>query len=56
MTTVEPDADWLKAIKVLRTVGENDKGHWVRGECLEDKQGMLMGAKIQATTRCATSS
>ncbi|HXT56518.1 MAG TPA: alpha/beta fold hydrolase, partial [Candidatus Eisenbacteria bacterium] len=44
----EPDPDWLKTIRVLLTVGENDKGHWVRGEKLEDKREMFMGAKYAA--------
>ena len=49
----EPDLDWLRSIRVLLTVGENDKGHWVRGERLEDKREMFMGAKYAATTRGA---
>lgn len=49
----EPDANWLKSIKVLLTVGENDKGHWVRGERLDDKREMFMAAKYAATTRGA---
>jgi pimeloyl-ACP methyl ester carboxylesterase len=49
----EPDGNWLKSIKVLLTVGENDKGHWVRGDRLEDKREMFMGAKYAAATRGA---
>jgi hypothetical protein len=49
----DPDANWLKSIKVLLTVGENDKGHWIRGDRLEDKREMFMGAKYAATTRGA---
>ena len=49
----EPDPAWLKTIRVLLTVGENDKGHWVKGERLEDKREMFMGAKYAATTRGA---
>jgi hypothetical protein len=49
----EPDPEWLKSIKVLLTVGENDKGHWVRGDRLEDKREMFMGAKYAAATRGA---
>lgn len=49
----EPDPKWLRAIRVLLTVGENDKGHWVKGEKLEDKREMFMGAKYAATTRGA---
>lgn len=48
-----PDPDWLKKIRVLLTVGENDKGHWVKGEKLEDKREMFMGAKYAAVTRGA---
>ena len=49
----EPDPEWLKTIRVLLTVGENDKGHWVKGERLEDKREMFMGAKYAASTRGA---
>ena len=49
----EPDPAWLKTIRVLLTVGENDKGHWVKGERLEDKREMFMGAKYAARTRGA---
>jgi pimeloyl-ACP methyl ester carboxylesterase len=49
----EPDPNWLKTIKVLLTVGENDKGHWVKGGRLQDKREMFMGAKYAATTRGA---
>jgi pimeloyl-ACP methyl ester carboxylesterase len=47
----EPDPEWLKTIRVLLTVGENDKGHWVKGERLEDKRELFMGAKYAASTR-----
>jgi pimeloyl-ACP methyl ester carboxylesterase len=50
---LEPDPNWLKTIRVLLTVGENDKGHWVKGDRLEDKREMYMGAKYAATTRGA---
>jgi pimeloyl-ACP methyl ester carboxylesterase len=49
----EPDPAWLKTIRVLLTVGENDKGHWVKGERLEAKREMFMGAKYAASTRGA---
>jgi len=49
----EPDPEWLKTIRVLLTVGENDKGHWVKGERLEDKREMFMGAKYANSTRGA---
>jgi pimeloyl-ACP methyl ester carboxylesterase len=49
----EPDPEWLKTIRVLLTVGENDKGHWVKGERLEDKREMFMGAKYATSTRGA---
>jgi pimeloyl-ACP methyl ester carboxylesterase len=49
----EPDPSWLKTIKVLLTAGENDKGHWVKGDRLQDKREMFMGAKYAASTRGA---
>ena len=50
----EPDANWLKTIRVLLVAGENDKGHWVNGGApLENKREMFMGAKYAATTRGA---
>lgn len=49
----EPDPSWLKTIRVLLTVGENDKGHWVRGDKLEHKREMFMGAKYAIATRGA---
>ena len=49
----EPDPNWLKTIRVLLVAGENDKGHWVRGDRLEDKREMFMGARYAATTRGA---
>ena len=49
----EPDPNWLKSIRVLLTAGENDKGHWVRGDKLEHKREMFMGAKYAAKTRAA---
>ena len=49
----DPDPNWLKSIRVLLTVGENDKGHWVHGEPIENKREMFMGAKYAATTRGA---
>jgi pimeloyl-ACP methyl ester carboxylesterase len=49
----EPDPNWLKTIRVLLVAGENDKGHWVRGDRLEDKREMFMGAKYAAATRGA---
>jgi pimeloyl-ACP methyl ester carboxylesterase len=49
----EPDPAWLKALRVLLVVGENDKGHWVKGDKLEDKREMFMGAKYAAATRGA---
>jgi hypothetical protein len=53
ITLQAPDPNWLKTIKVLLTVGENDKGHWVKGDRLQDKREMFMGAKYAATTRGA---
>jgi pimeloyl-ACP methyl ester carboxylesterase len=50
----EPDASWLKTIRVLLVAGENDKGHWVNGGApLENKREMFMAAKYAAVTRGA---
>jgi len=50
----EPDANWLKTIRVLLVAGENDKGHWVNGGApLDNKREMFMGAKYAAATRGA---
>ncbi len=39
---------------MLLIAGENDKGHWVKGDApLENKREMFMGAKYAATTRGA---
>lgn len=50
---LDPDPNWLKSIRVLLVVGENDKGHWVKGEKLEHKREMFMGAKYADSTRGA---
>jgi hypothetical protein len=44
----DPDADWLKSIKVLLMVGGDDKGHWVAGDTVEDKREIFMGRKYEA--------
>jgi pimeloyl-ACP methyl ester carboxylesterase len=49
----DPDPEWLKTIRVLLIVGENDKGHWINGKNLEDKREMFIGAKYAARTRGA---
>jgi pimeloyl-ACP methyl ester carboxylesterase len=49
----EPDPKWLQTIRVLLIVGENDKGHWVKGDKLEHKREIFMGMKYAATTRGA---
>jgi pimeloyl-ACP methyl ester carboxylesterase len=49
----DPDPAWLKTIRVLLVVGENDKGHWVRGDKVEHKREMFMATKYAATTRGA---
>lgn len=50
----EPEANWLKSIRVLLVAGENDKGHWVNGGApLENKREMFMAAKYAAATRGA---
>jgi pimeloyl-ACP methyl ester carboxylesterase len=46
----DPDPKWLKTIRVLLLVGENDKGHWVKGQHLEDKREMFMAKKYAAAT------
>lgn len=50
---LDPDPDWLRTTRVLLLVGENDHGHWLKGERLEDKREMFMGARYAATTRGA---
>ncbi len=47
----DPDPRWLKTINVLLLVGENDKGHWVKGDRIEDKREMFMARKYAAATR-----
>ena len=47
----DPDPEWLKSIGALLVVGENDKGHWLRGDRLGDKREMFMGAKYAAGAR-----
>lgn len=49
----DPNPDWLKTIRVPLVVGENDRGHWIRGERLDDKREMFMGAKYLTRTRGA---
>lgn len=49
----DPDPGWLKTIRALLVVGENDHGHWVKGERIEDKREMFMGAKYVAQARGA---
>ena len=49
----DPDPEWLGNVGVLLVVGENDRGHWIRGERLEDKREMFMAAKYAAANaRC----
>ncbi|MCZ6636757.1 MAG: alpha/beta fold hydrolase [Alphaproteobacteria bacterium] len=43
----DPEPDWLKSISVLLLVGDNDKGHWVAGEKLEDKREMFFARKYR---------
>lgn len=47
----DPDPTWLKTIRVLLVVGENDKGHWINGKNIEDKREMFMGRKYAERTR-----
>ena len=46
----DPDRDWLGSIGVLLVVGENDRGHWVRGERTQDKREMYMTARYAEHT------
>ena len=49
----DPEPRWLKTISALLVVGESDHGHWVKGERIEDKREMFMGAKYAAAARGA---
>jgi len=49
----EPDPDWLENIRVLLLVGEKDRGHWLKGDRLEDKREMFMAEKYAACTKDA---
>jgi pimeloyl-ACP methyl ester carboxylesterase len=49
----DPDPAWLRTIRVLLLVGENDNGHWIQGERVEEKREMFMGTKYAASTRGA---
>ena len=49
----DPDPGWLKTISALLVVGESDHGHWVKGERIEAKREMFMGAKYAAAVRAA---
>ena len=53
----DPDPAWLAATSALLLVGENDHGHWVLGERLQDKLEYCMarryaerGAKVRLAT------
>lgn len=41
----DPDPAWLRSIGVLLVVGENDRGHWLRGDHPEHKREMFMARK-----------
>jgi hypothetical protein len=43
----DPDPEWLRKVRVLLMVGENDKGHWKEGERIEDKRETFMLRKYQ---------
>ena len=49
----DPDPNWLKTIRVLLVVGENDKGHWINGKAITDKREMFMGARYAERARGA---
>lgn len=44
----DPDPAWLRSIGVLLLVGENDRGHWLRGDRIEHKREMFMAGKYAA--------
>ena len=39
----EPDPNWLKIIEFLLIAGENDKGHWVKGDASARQAGDVHG-------------
>ena len=41
----DPDPAWLQGKPVLLLTGENDKGHWTKGERIEDKREMFIARK-----------
>jgi pimeloyl-ACP methyl ester carboxylesterase len=43
----DPDPAWLRKISVLLVAGDNDKGHWLHGEKVENKREPWMGAKYR---------
>ena len=46
----DPDPEWLASIGVLLLVGENDRGHWLRGERIGDKREMYMAVRYAEHT------
>jgi len=46
----DPDPEWLESLKVLLLVGENDHGHWLGGQSLNDKREMFMASKYAAAS------
>ena len=45
---VDPDPAWLKKASVLLVVGDNDRGHWLHGDKIENKREPWMVAKYRA--------
>lgn len=43
----DPDPAWLRTIAVLALVGDNDKGHWVAGQEIEQKREMYMARRYR---------
>ncbi len=44
----DPPSKWLANLKVLLMVGQNDHGHWISGEHLNEKREMFMASKYAA--------
>lgn len=43
----DPDPDWLRQASVLFVVGENDRGHWIHGDPVENKREPWMCRKYR---------
>ena len=47
----EPDPRWLRSIKVLLLVGENDERYWPKDRPIEDRPQYFIAKKYAETTR-----